>query len=189
MSFGACTKLGCFFPRARVHSSLDGSASFAACFGHDSIVELAHTDSVLGTRRRSKRCTTAIQGSEQLWEDAKVNNLIEGTAVKLARLKEEAKGQSTGSNGSSSSNSFDLNNEDAGEGVESEAGDKEEDAEIEKGEEVNQVDDQVPTIAYLAQIPVAEPILVLSLGSKAADDLGFPKVAPTVEDLIEHSFN
>ncbi|GFZ14746.1 hypothetical protein Acr_24g0009360 [Actinidia rufa] len=32
-------------------------------------------------------------------------------------------------------------------------------------------------------------MLVLSLDSKAADDLEFPKVAPAAEDLIEHSFN
>ncbi|GFS38219.1 hypothetical protein Acr_00g0056300 [Actinidia rufa] len=92
-----------------------------------------------------------------------VSHLIEGTTAELALIRKEAEGHSTGSSKSSSSNSSRLSDKD----VEEEAtgkevvGDKEEDAEVEEGEEVNQ----------------------------ATNNLIFPVVAPTAEDLIEHSFN
>ena len=60
--------------------------------------------------------------------------------------------------------------------------DEKEDAEVEKGKEVNQGKDQVPAIAALAQISVAKPILILSSASETANDLRFPKVAPAVKD-------
>ena len=44
-------------------------------------------------------------------------------------------------------------------------------------------------IAPLAQILAIEIIIVLSTAFEATDDLGFPMVAPVVEDIIEHSFN
>ncbi|GFS35096.1 hypothetical protein Acr_00g0037800 [Actinidia rufa] len=75
-----------------------------------------------------------------------VNNLIEGTAAKLARLGQEIEGQSIGSSRTSSSDSFDLSNKDISEGAASEVGDEEKDIEVEKGLEVNQVEDQVPSI-------------------------------------------
>ncbi|GFS38220.1 hypothetical protein Acr_00g0056310 [Actinidia rufa] len=68
-------------------------------------------------------------------------------------------------------------------------GDKEKDAEVEEGEEVNQFEDPILAIAPPAHIPAVEPILMLSLASKATNNLIFPVVAPTAEDLIEHSFN
>ncbi|GFS37030.1 hypothetical protein Acr_00g0049340 [Actinidia rufa] len=76
-------------------------------------------------------------------------------------LKEEAKGLSTRSSGSNSSGSFDLNDDDDGEGA----------------------------TDIVAQILTVEPVLMLSSDSEATDDLAFPNVAPTAEDLIEHSFN
>ncbi|GFZ06842.1 hypothetical protein Acr_18g0010120 [Actinidia rufa] len=42
-----------------------------------------------------------------------VSNLIKGTSAELARLRQEAKGQNTGSSGSSSSNLFRLSDEEA----------------------------------------------------------------------------
>ncbi|GFZ01007.1 hypothetical protein Acr_14g0006420 [Actinidia rufa] len=79
-----------------------------------------------------------------------VNNLIEGTTAELARLRQEVERQSIGSNRSSSFDLFGLNNEDAGEEVAGEVGDKEEDTEVEEGEEVNRIKDQVPSIAIPA---------------------------------------
>ncbi|GFS33752.1 hypothetical protein Acr_00g0030380 [Actinidia rufa] len=94
-------------------------------------------------RWRSEYCAVAIEV---------VNNYhkTQKDCAELARLREEAKRKSTSSNRLSSSDSFDLSDED---------------------------------------IPIVEPILVLSLSSEAAKDLGFPKVAQDAEDLIEHSFN
>ena len=68
---------------------------------------------------------------------------------------------------------------------------EDEDAEVEDGEEFNQVEDQslVPAIAPLAQVSTAEPIFMSSSGLKATYDLDFPEVEPIAEDLIEHSFN
>ncbi|GFZ11167.1 hypothetical protein Acr_22g0005650 [Actinidia rufa] len=63
-----------------------------------------------------------------------------------------------------------------GKGAVGVVGDKEEDAKVEEGEEVNQGEDQVPDIDPLAQILTTEPILVLSLDSEVADDLEFPEV-------------
>ena len=57
-------------------------------------------------------------------------------------------------------------------------GGEEKDAKVKEGKEVNQIEDQVPSIVAPANIPVVEPILVLSLASEAADDLGFPIVTP-----------
>ena len=74
-----------------------------------------------------------------------------------------------------------LSSEDTGEEVAGKVGGEEEEVEVEEGEDINQIKDQVPTISALAQIPTIEPILMLSSTSKAVDDLGFP--------IVTHSFN
>ena len=101
--------------------------------------------------------------------------MIEGTAAKLARLREDTEGENTGSNDSSSSNLF-SNSDDT-----SKIGDEEEGVEVENDEKVNQVEDPTPNpiIAPLAQIPITEPILVLSSASNVADDISFSRVLPT----------
>ena len=62
---------------------------------------------------------------------------------------------------------------------------EEDNVEVDDGKEVS----QVPTIAPPPHIPTAEPILVSSSDSEAADDLEFLKVQPTARDIVEHSFN
>ncbi|PSS33112.1 Stress response protein [Actinidia chinensis var. chinensis] len=86
-------------------------------------------------------------------------NLIEGTTVELWQLKKETEGQSTDSSGSSSSDSFDLSNEDAGEGVASIVGDEKRTPRSKKARR--------------------------SIKSKTR----FPEVPLVAEDLIKHSFN
>ncbi|GFZ06555.1 hypothetical protein Acr_18g0007250 [Actinidia rufa] len=68
---------------------------------------------------------------------------------------------------------------------------KDEDANVESDEEVNQVEVLAPIadIAPLAQVPAAKPIFVLSSDLKVANDLKFLVVVPAAEDLIKHSFN
>ncbi|GFY90924.1 hypothetical protein Acr_07g0011200 [Actinidia rufa] len=54
-------------------------------------------------------CERALRGRCLL--SIEVSNLINGTVVELVWLRKEAKGQSIGSSGSSSSDSFDLDDE------------------------------------------------------------------------------
>ncbi|GFY95347.1 hypothetical protein Acr_10g0007320 [Actinidia rufa] len=114
---------------------------------------------------------------------------MEGIGGNLIVLRQDAEGLSTSSNGSSSSESFGLSDKEVDEEAMNEFRVKEDDVEVEEGKEVNQIEDQVPTIAAPIQILVVEPILVLSSAFEAANDLSFPIVAPAAEDLIYHSFN
>ena len=107
--------------------------------------------------------------------------MIEGTAVELRKLREDAKEESTGSSDlslSDSSSSWDV---DVGGGKE-----VNEDTKVEDGEEVNQVKDLtlVPSIAPPIQVPAAEPILVPSLGLEAADDLDFLEVKLVAKYIV-----
>ncbi|GFY84260.1 MATE efflux family protein [Actinidia rufa] len=72
---------------------------------------------------------------------------------------------------------------DAGKGVAGVVGDKKRTPRSKKGKKVNQIEDQVPAIPYLAQILVTEPILVLSSTSKAAGDLGSEEEVDMVPKL------
>ncbi|PSS08091.1 Nuclear pore complex protein like, partial [Actinidia chinensis var. chinensis] len=96
---------------------------------------------------------------------------------------------STSSNGSSYSESFGLSDKEVDEEATSEVRVEKDDVEVKEGKEVNQIEDQVPTIAAPIQILVDEPILVFSSAFETANDLSFPIVAPAAEDLIKHSFN
>ncbi|GFS32081.1 hypothetical protein Acr_00g0020710 [Actinidia rufa] len=99
-----------------------------------------------------------------------VSDLFEGTSAELQRLLEEAEGESSGSSESSSS-SWDVDLGDEG---------LDEEAEVEDGEEV----DQVPAAAPLVPIPlvlVPKPINIQSSDSDIA----------TVEprEIVEHSYS
>ena len=77
------------------------------------------------------------------------------------------------SDGSSSSSSLGLSNSDE---------------EVEEGEEVNKGEVPIPVLAAVALVlVVVAPILVVSLGSKAAN-LVFPLAMPAVGEEVEHSF-
>ena len=86
--------------------------------------------------------------------------MIEGTAAELKRLEEEAKGESTGSSNSSSSDSSSNWDIDLGP-----IGDKDEGAEVEDNEKVNQVGDPAPILVPVpAPIPaLAPPAIVLAI--------------------------
>ena len=151
--------------------------------GYDPIYR--HTIPHRGDRRgKPKFPALCIHERAPRWKSSlsiEVSDLIEGTAVELRQLKEDAKEESTGSSDlslSDSSSSWDV---DVGGGKE-----VNEDTKVEDGEEVNQVKDLtlVPSIAPPIQVPAAEPILVPSLGLEAADDLDFLEVKLVAKYIV-----
>ncbi|GFZ08577.1 hypothetical protein Acr_20g0003850 [Actinidia rufa] len=99
-----------------------------------------------------------------------VSNLFEGTSAELRRLLEEAKGESSGSSKSSSS-SWDVNLGDEG---------LDEEAEVEDGEEVDQVPAAAPLVP-IALVLAPEPINLPSSDSDIAI------VEP--REIVEHSYS
>ncbi|GFS37064.1 hypothetical protein Acr_00g0049530 [Actinidia rufa] len=99
-----------------------------------------------------------------------VSDLFEGTSAELRRLLEEAEGESSGSNESSSSSwDIDLGNEALNE-----------DAEVEDGKEVDQVPAAVPLVPA-PLVPGPEPINLPSSDSDVAI------VEP--REIVEHSYS
>ncbi|GFS41378.1 hypothetical protein Acr_00g0073970 [Actinidia rufa] len=95
-----------------------------------------------------------------------VSDLFEGTSIEFRRLMKEAEGESSGPNESSSS-SWDIDFGDKG-------GDDE--AEVEDGEEVDQIPVTAPLVPILAAVPptqppAVEPIIILSSNFDTADEL------------------
>ena len=101
-----------------------------------------------------------------------VSDLFEGTSAELQRLLEEAEGESSSSSSSeSSSSSWDI---DLG------AEDPDEEAEVEDGEEV----DQVPVAAQLIPVPLAQVPDHINLPSSDSD---IAIIEP--REVVEHSYS